>query len=167
MYRLFTNSGLLSKLGECNIYYISINIYILYLGLENTTSSNQNFIANKKIYTLMFFSGNSGNSGNKLLKSLKCNDICVTKNAEICYHCYHFSFWQSNLTSLYLRGFCGASSVLHNIDDWVVFCLNLRKVISNPSISRNGLSKIQLPVIKKPPGKVVAPLSFYVMFFIF
>ena len=170
MTRLFTNSELLSKLGECSIYYISINIYILYLGLENATLSNQNFISNKKIYTLIFWSGNSGNSGNRHKKALQNNMLSVPtclKNRQFCSHCSHFPFCIGKLPTLFFKDFLGESSVLCNTDGCLVFCSNLRKAILRPSISRNGFSKMQLPIIKKPPGKVVALLSFYVMFFIF
>lgn len=105
MTRLFTNSDLLSKLGECNIYYISINIYILYLGLENTTLSNQNFISNKKIYTLMFWSGNCGNRGNWANKVLKLQQSLVPTFGVFGSHSSHFPFCLTNLTHCFLRIF--------------------------------------------------------------
>lgn len=105
MTRLFTNSELLSKLGECNIYYISINIYILYLGLENTTLSNQNFISNKKIYTLMFWSGNRGNRGNRANKALKLQQSLVPTFGVFGSHSSHFPFCIGKLPTLFFKDF--------------------------------------------------------------
>lgn len=105
MTRLLTNSSLLSKMGECNIYYINKYIYILYLGLKNTTSNNRNFISNKKIYTLIFWSGNSGNSGNKPNKPLKLQQSLVPTFSVFNSHYSHFPFCQTNLVHCFLRIF--------------------------------------------------------------
>lgn len=165
MYRLFTNSGLLSKMGECNIYYISINIYILYLGLENTTLSNQNFIPNKKIYTLMFFSGNSGNSGNKPLKSLKYNNMCVTKNTEICYHCYHFSFWQQKLDTLFFNDFLEKPKYYRNAYFLCIFTLILVVINKLQQYHRNVMLFSYLGLHLKPPN-MIAYFSKILLFFV-
>ena len=167
MTRFFKNSDLLSRLGECNIYYINHKYVLLYLGLENTTLSNQNFILNKKNHTLIFFSGNNGNSGNNPIKVLKLQQSFVTTFGVFCYHCYHFPFCIDKLPTLFFKDFLGVSSILFNTDDCSVFCSNLRNILLKPSISCNGLSKIQLSVIKKPPGEKFAFLSFYIMFLFF
>ncbi len=167
MTRLFINSDLLSILGECNIYYINHKCTLLYLGLENSTSGNQNFISNKKNHTLIFWRGNKGNMGNNVYQILKLQQSKIPTFGVFNSPYSPFPFCINKLPTLFFKDFLGESSVLCNTDGCLVFCSNLRKVILRPSISRNGFSKMQLPIIKKPPGKVVALLSFYVMFFIF
>lgn len=138
-------------MGRCNIYYISINIYILYLGLENTTLSNQNFISNKKIYTLIFWRGNQGNQGNRVYKLLKLQQSSVPTFGVFGSPSSPFSFWQQKYYTLFFNGFFGESSVLCNTDDSLIFYSNLRKIVLNLSISRNDSLKVQPQVIKKPP----------------
>ena len=135
MTRIFINSDLLCILEECNIYYINHKYILLYLGLETSTSSNQNFISNKKIYTLIFWSGNSGNNGNNAYKSLKLQQSKIPIFGVFNSHYSHFPFWIDKLPTLFFKDFLGESSVLCNTDGCLVFCSNLRNIILRPSIS--------------------------------
>lgn len=164
MYRLFTDSGLLSKMGECNIYYISINIYILYLGLENTTLSNQNFIPNKKIYTLMFFSGNSGNSGNNPIKALKIQQSFVTTFDVFCYHCYHFPFYVDKLPALFLKDFFEKPKYYRNAYFLCSFTLILSVLNELRQYHRNDLQDPHIPSCIKPPGIEEIVSIFFLVF---
>ena len=151
MYRFFINSGLLSKMGECNIYYISINIYILYLGLENTTLSNQNFIPNKKIYTLIFWSGNCGNRGNRAYKLLKLQQSLVPTFYVFGSHSSHFSFWQQKFDTLFFNDFLEKPKYYHNAYFLCIF--TLISIVTNKlqQYHRNDdLELITLSCIKPP-----------------
>ena len=105
MTRLFINSVLLSILGECNIYYYNHKYILLYLGLENTTLSNQNFILNKKNHTLIFWSGNRGNCGNRANKALKLQQSLVPTFGVFGSHSSHFPFCPKSSKHCFLRIF--------------------------------------------------------------
>lgn len=171
MTRLFINSGLLSKLGECNIYYISINIYILYLGLENTTLSNQNFISNKKIYTLMFWSGNSGNSGNNADQALKLQQRKIPTFIVFDSHYSHFPFCLTNLTRCFLRIFLDIHTVYSNIQ---LYLLIYSQINANCNINLSALlmvfilqPQVCFENINKPPGgRIKLPIAWFFIFFL-
>ncbi len=121
MTRNFYNFDLLYILGECNIYIIDYK-YIYYIYTKNTTESRKHFSKNKKIYTLMFLSGNSGNSGNNSTKPLKLQQSAVTTFGVFCYHCYHFPICIGKLTILFFNGFfaqlyilCDTQSCTHRL----------------------------------------------------
>lgn len=173
MTRLFINSELLSKLGECNIYYISINIYILYLGLENTTLSNQNFISNKKIYTLIFWSGKSGKSGKGHKKTLQNNILLIPtclKNRQFSSHHSHFPFCLTNLTRCFLRIFLDIHTVYSNIQSYLLI---YSQINANCNINLSALlmvfilqPQVCFENINKPPGgRIKLPIAWFFIFF--
>jgi len=151
MTRLLTNSSLLSKMGEYNIYYINKYIYILYLGLKNTTSNNQNFISNKKIYTLIFWSGNSGNSGNKPNKPLKLQQSLVPTFSVFNSHYSHFPFCIVKLTPLFFKDFFKKPKYYHNAYFLCSFTLISIVINKSQQYHRNDdLELITLSCIKPP-----------------
>lgn len=151
MTRLLTNSSLLSKMGECNIYYISINIYILYLGLENTTSSNQNFISNKKIYTLIFWRGNKGNKGNNADKSLKLQQNKIPPFSVFNSPYSPFSFCVDKLPTLFFNGFFEKPKYYRNAYFLCSFSLISDVFNELRQYRRNAVLKSLIPSCIKPP----------------
>lgn len=168
MTRLFINSELLSKLGECNIYYISINIYILYLGLENTTLSNQNFISNKKIYTLIFWSGKSGKSGKGHKKTLQNNILLIPtclKNRQFPSHHSHFPFCVDKLPTLFFNGFFEKPKYYRNAYFLCIFTLISVVINKLQQYHRNVILFSYLGLHLKPPN-MVAYFSKILLFFV-
>lgn len=151
MTRLFKNSGLLSKLGKCNIYYINYKYILLYLGLENTTLSNQNFISNKKNYTLIFWSGNRGNCGNQVNKVLKLQQSSVPTFGVFGSHSSHFPFCIDKLPTLFFKDFFEKPKYYRNAYFLCSFALISAVINELRQYHRNDVLKSLIPSCIKPP----------------
>lgn len=165
MTRFFINSVLLSKLGECNIYYINHKYILLYLGLENTTLNKQNFVSNKKIYTLIFWRGNKGNKGNRANKVLKLQQSFVPHFSVFCSPCSPYSFWLDKLSALFLKDFFEKPKYYHNAYFLCSFTLISDIFNKLRQYHRNDVSKLLIPSCIKPPD-ILFFLSRIFMFFV-
>lgn len=150
MTRFFINSVLLSRLGKCNIYYINHKYILLYLGLKNTTSNNRNFISNKKIYTLIFWSGNSGNNGNNAYKSLKLQQSKIPIFGVFNSHYSHFPFWIDKLPTLFFKDFFEKLYISEDIYRYPLILLIFEWLQSSPLYFR-GYIKLSTSGCFKPP----------------
>ena len=150
MTRFFINSVLLSKLGKCNIYYINHKYILLYLGLKNTTLNKQNFVSNKKIYTLIFWRGNKGNKGNRANKALKLQQTFVPHFIVFCSPCSPFSFWLDKLSVLFLKDFFKKLYISEDIYRYPLILLIFEWLQSSPLYFR-GYIKLSTSGCFKPP----------------